>query len=421
MTTYNNWYKLDNAAKIFPSVASNKDTKVFRFACELKENIDCELLQQALIKNIDDFPIYRSVLRRGVFWYYLDESSITPTVCEENLAPCYTIYTKKKKSLLFRVSYYKKRINLEVFHAITDGTGALEFLKGLVYQYLQLKYPTLIDSASFESDITSSVYDKMFDDFQKHYMPSEATKSKSSAKAYKIMGWKYPDYNIGIIEGCVSTKKALELAHKYNVTLTVVMVSILFLAISKNMRALQKKRDVVAAVPVNMRKYYPSETSRNFFVVVNIRYNFSQNSDNLEDIIKSVADSFKSEITLKNLTAKFNNLVKLEKNPIFRIVPLSIKDIVLKVVNNIILQKQTCGISSIGAITVPELLKPYIKGFDIFNSTNKLQLFICSYEDTLRFSFSSPYVDCNIQKDFFRTLVKLGLEVELTASPLEEV
>lgn len=417
----NNWYKLDNAAKFFPSVSSRSDTKVFRFACELKEPIDGKLLQQALMLNIEDFPIYRSVLRRGIFWYYMDPSEIVPQVAEENLPLCFTIYTRRHKSLMFRVSYYKQRINLEVFHALADGTGALDFLKGLIHQYLMLKHPELINNPDAFIENKASVSDKMFDDFQKHYTPSHTNKSVNSKKAYRLKGLTYTDYRIRAIEGTVSVKKSLDIAHQYDVTLTILMVSVLFSAIGQNMGAINKRKDVVAAVPVNLRKYFPSESSRNFFTMVNIGYNFNTHSDNLEDIISHVADSFANNITEPLLRNKLNSLVKLEKNPFFRIVPLNIKDIVLKIANNIVSRNYTCGVSSIGAINMPNVLKPYIESFDILNSTNKLQLFICSYDDKLKLSFSSPYINSNIQKDFFRTLVALGIPVEISATPLEEV
>src|SRR5699024_7190885 len=137
------WLKLDNAAKIFPPTSTKRDSKVFRFSCELKEEIDPKLLQKALDKNMLTFPFYRSVLKRGLFWYYLDYSHLLPTVHQEKEPICSPLYNKNKKTLLFRVTYFKKRINLEVYHVLSDGTGALQFLKGLIYEYLILKYPSL--------------------------------------------------------------------------------------------------------------------------------------------------------------------------------------------------------------------------------------------------------------------------------------
>lgn len=74
------WERLDNAAKIFPSASDKDRTQVFRFSCELTEPVEKEVLQRAVDKTLEDFPLYRSVLKRGLFWYYLEESNLKPEV-----------------------------------------------------------------------------------------------------------------------------------------------------------------------------------------------------------------------------------------------------------------------------------------------------------------------------------------------------
>ena len=122
-TGYSKWRKLDNAALAFPLVTDKNDTRVFRFYCELKEEIKEETLQKALDRTMEKYPLFRAVLRKGLFWFYLERRDIPAVVKEEAGAPCSGLYIPDKKTLLFRVSYYKNRINFEVFHALTDGTG----------------------------------------------------------------------------------------------------------------------------------------------------------------------------------------------------------------------------------------------------------------------------------------------------------
>lgn len=109
------WSRLDNAAKIFPSTSSKKDPKVFRFSCELTEPVDGQTLQFALDQTMEKFPFYRSVLKRGLFWYYFEDSTRRPVVQPEGLPPCAPVYSADRKGLLFRVSFFERRINLEVY------------------------------------------------------------------------------------------------------------------------------------------------------------------------------------------------------------------------------------------------------------------------------------------------------------------
>ena len=129
---YSNWRKLDNAALAFPPATDKNDTRVFRMYCELKETVDPEILQTALVQTMEKYPLFQVVLRKGLFWFYLERREIRAVAKKEVKPPCSRLYIPDKKALLFEVSYYENRINFEVYHALTDGTGARNFLQELV-------------------------------------------------------------------------------------------------------------------------------------------------------------------------------------------------------------------------------------------------------------------------------------------------
>lgn len=134
----NRWRRLDNTAKIFPVIANENVSQVFRISATLKEPVNPELLGRALEEILPEIRNFRVKLRRGLFWYYFEENDRIPQVKRENTYPCRFIDPHGNQRFLFRVTYYEKRINLEVFHALTDGLGAVNFLKCLIRQYLRL-------------------------------------------------------------------------------------------------------------------------------------------------------------------------------------------------------------------------------------------------------------------------------------------
>ena len=160
-----NWVRLDNASKIFPATCNNKDSKVFRLSCELKDHVEPTVLQEALDRTIKVFPHYCSVMRRGIFWYYLEESDIQPIVTRENLPVCAPIYQHEERNLLFRVMYYRRRISLEIFHALADGTGGVWFLQVLIYYYLLLRYPYL-QKLNIQMPVQGSLAEKLADSYR---------------------------------------------------------------------------------------------------------------------------------------------------------------------------------------------------------------------------------------------------------------
>ena len=404
------WYKLDNAAKIFPPTTDQYDTKTFRFSVTLKENIEKEYLNQALIETLKDYPIFHSTLKKGIFWYYLEESDQKPRVSEEERIPCDYMY-----GVLYKVTYYKKRINLEVSHALTDATGTLEFLKSLTANYLKLKYK--IENIPVMN--TASTVEKSDDSFEKYYKRARIHKKKIEKQSYKITGPDYPENRIKIIEGLMSTQKVLELAKKYNTTMTIYLTSLLIDSIGKQMTMRQRKRPVYITVPVNLRKYFPSKTIRNFFNTISVSYKF-EDDYKFEDIIKSVSKQFEKNLTKEALNDKMSDMVLLENIFILRVIPRFFKDFVLKLSFEISRKMHTMTLSNIGVIDMPEIFDKYIDYFDVFASTDGIQACLCSYKDKLMISFTSHFINSEIEKNFFRALSGENIEIDINTNVFDE-
>lgn len=413
------WTRLDNAAKIFPPNTDEKDTKVFRFVCELKEEVDREILQEAVNKTIIFFPVYRSILRKGVFWYYFESTELMPEVAEEYKSPCSTLYHPNRRNLLFEVTYYRRRINLEMYHALGDGTGALGFFKTLLYFYITSKYKGDFKEQLPSLDYDASFAQKMDDSFLKHYTGEKCLNRVKVTRAYRIAGRRSIDNRLKVIEGVMSVKEVLALAHRYNTTLTIYLTALFMKAIYQEMPARSKKYPVVLSVPVNLRFYFPSVTARNFFGTINISYDFTKNEDDLDSVIKGVKEAFARELTEEKLRKHMNRLSALEHNAFMRVVPLFIKDWVLRFANRINDKGITATLSNVGKITVAKELAPYITLFNCFNSARRPQIGMCSFGDQLVISFASPFDGTDIQKNFFRMLSQEGTAITITSNSRE--
>ena len=134
------WLRLDNSAKIYPAASGKSWSNVFRESASLKEEIDVEVLRSALNITVKRFPSIAARLRKGAFWYYIQELEETPEIREEQSYPLEFMSKKEMRKAALRVIVYKNRIAVEFFHSLTDGNGALIFLKNLVAEYLTQKY-----------------------------------------------------------------------------------------------------------------------------------------------------------------------------------------------------------------------------------------------------------------------------------------
>lgn len=410
------WYKLDNAATIVPATTRGSDTRVFRVTCELKEDVDGEYLQDALDEALMEFPHFKVVLRKGFFWYYLDSTDLRPLVQEEDLPACSPIYFSGKRSLLFRVNYYRRRINLEMFHALADGTGGFMFMRKLVMIYCHRKYDTRLSS---DADIRSSAYEKEKDAFDYFYSKEKShsqLKSMLFQKAYQIRQEKDDNMQNHLVEGTVSAKAFIELAHQYKTTAGILTVALYIEAVIKSMALKDYRYPVTVSVPVNLRQYFPSETTRNFFGVINIVYHAGDYDGSLDSITPKVKEAFTSQLSKENIRNTMNGYSSLQHNYIIKMLPLFFKDLAIAWFSHRTRLGTTATISNLGKIDMPQELEPYIDRFSGFMATPNMQICISTYADKMVFGAVSAYSEHRVLLSFFRKLTDLGLEVELASN-----
>ena len=401
-TGYSKWRKLDNAALAFPLVSGKNDTRVFRFYCQLKEKVDGEILQSALDQTMEKYPLFQAVLRKGLFWFYLEHRDIRAVVKQETEPPCSRLYIPDKKSLLFQVTYDKDRINFEVFHALTDGTGAMHFLQELVQNYLILAHPQ-DDLPRIENAEEVTHGDKEEDSFSQYYSSDMPKNKEKKETAVKLKGEKLVHSDMHITEVVLSVKDIHQKARSYGVSITVLLTAMMLCSIREEIPKNQQKRPVTLMIPVNLRNYFPSQSMTNFFGWIEVGYTFSETTT-FEEVVADVKRQFEQELVKDKIAMHMNGYVRIEKNPFVRAVPLEIKKYFLMIGANLGSRSITAVYSNIGIIRLPEEYKEYIQHFGIFASPNSLQICSCSYGDEMVVGFTSKILDDSIQRNFQRML-----------------
>lgn len=412
------WDKLDNTANLFPVIATEDMTNVYRISVTLTEEIDRVLLQEALNRILPQFSVFRMRLRMGIFWYYFEENTRpAPIVREEYSHPGAYIDKSRNNHYMFRVTYFKCRINLEVFHALTDGAGGITFLKELVYQYLRLKYPDILKED--KDKISSGIFLDKEDSYVKNFKKGHAKVYKSE-KALTLNGEKLPGGEMGVVHGYLPVDELKAAAKKYGVTINQYLVGVFIYAVYKEYLKEQPSRiPVRCCVPVNLRPYYDSHTMKNFFAMVFATFRPEKEKYTFPEVLKIVAEDLKKQITPENLNNIMSYNVSNEKNWILRAVPLVVKNFVMKQVYGVSARATSATVTNIGNIELKEPYKQYVEHFYVTLSMSKGQNMkggICSYNGMLTFTFSSVLMDLSIQKSFFQIIAKDGVLVAIESN-----
>ena len=403
-TGYSKWRKLDNAALAFPLVTGKNDTRVFRFYCQLKEEVNGEILQAALDQTMEKYPLFQAVLRKGLFWFYLERRDIHAIVKKEKRPPCSSLYIPDQKTLLFQVSYYKNRINFEVYHALTDGTGAMNFLSELVQNYLILAHPSA-DLPWVEQIEETTPGAQEEDSFSQYYSSDIPGNSEKKPRAVRLPGERLLHEDMHITEIVLPVKELHAKAKEYGVSITILITAMFLCSIHEEIPKSRQNRPIALMVPVNLRNYFPSQSMANFFGWIEVGHDFSQTSD-FTEILAHVKEQFAAELVEEKIARHMNSYVRLEKNPVIRAVPLEIKKYFLMLGANLSSRSITAVYSNIGILRFPKEYNQYIDRFGIFASTNSMQLCSCSYENEMVLGFTSKLPKDNIQRNFLNMLKK---------------
>ena len=410
------WYKLDNTAHLFPVIAGENMTNVYRISVELQEDIMPEPLQEALDIVLPKFDVFNVRLRRGVFWFYFEENGKkAPKVHEENTFPCRFIRQNRNRSYMFRVTYYKKRINLEVFHILTDGMGGINFLRELTYQYLRIVHEELRDDGI--DRLSKDISLNREDSFMQNYKQSKKS-GFARQKAYLIKQEKLSPGELGLMHGKMSIDKLKAAARSYGASINEYLVAVFAWSIYVEcLHTMPSNKPIRIAVPVNLRPYFDSVTTRNFFVVVSAEFwPKEQKRYSFEEVLTDIVGNLRSQIQKEHLEDLFSYSVSNQKNKFLRVFPLFLKNIAIKVVYTQSALANTTTVTNIGNIQVEEAYRDYIESFHAFISASKGQFIkgtICSYKNTLTFTISSLFAETHIQQGIFRKLAEDGVDVTI--------
>ncbi len=411
------WDKLDNTAHLFPVIAGESMTNVYRISVTLKEEIQKEYLQEALDIVLPKFDGFNVRLRQGMFWYYFEENGKPARVKEEQNFPCRYIRQNKNNSYLFRVNYYQRRINLEVFHVLTDGMGGLNFLRELTYQYLRLVHPKLLET---EGDtLSGDTSMNREDSFLKNYKRGHAS-GYQKKRAYLIRGEKLPPGEFGVMHGRMPIAALKEAAHHYGASINEYLVSVFAWSIYVEcLHRASSEKPVRVAVPVNLRPYFHSVTTKNFFIMVSAEFHPTKEDYAFSEVVEIIKASLRSQITKEHLEELFSYSVAGQLNKFARPVPLVFKNMFMRAVYTKSALANTATVTNIGNVRVEEAYRPYIERFEAFIAMSKGQSLkgtICSYGDFLVFTFSSVLVDTSVQKGFFRRISEDGVPVQIESN-----
>ena len=422
-TDQKKWMKLDNAAKIYPAAKKRKWKALFRLSAELTEPIDKDVLVLAQKSTLARFPGFALELKKGMFWYYLEQNDRQPDIRQDAGYPCAQMDFRENKGFMFRVRYYNRRIAVEIFHVLADGTGGICFLKTLVAEYLRIKYDVQIPRDNEILDCSKCpAPDETEDAYVKYAKNIKRTRREPSA--YHVKGTKESENFVNMTTGIIPVEEILNRAKEKKVSLTEYLTSVMIVAADKiqrqNCKAQRRLKPVKVLIPVNLRRFYLTNTMRNFSIYVTPGIDPRYGEYSFDEVLLAVHHYMHSETTEKLLNAKISSNVRSEKNKVLRMTPLFLKNAAMKLTFKLVGdRKSTITISNLGVVKLPSRMAQYVKRMDFIlgpPAQNKIACAVLTYNSMLVVNFTRTIKESAVEREFFRFLVKLGIPVKIESN-----
>ena len=417
------WMRLDNAAKIYPAAKRRNWNNFFRLSATLTETVDVAVLRSALDVTVRRFPSIAVRLRRGVFWYYLEEIPQPPPIQEEKSCPLAHAPFQEVRRCAFRVLVYRDRIAVEFFHALTDGTGGLIFLKTLVAEYLTQKYGVAIPAEyGVLGRLEEPDPEELEDSFLRYAGDVKASRKESTA--YHLSGTPERDGYKNLITMMLSAEEVRACAKRRGLSVTELLCAAMMQAIlelqAEKVRDPRRRKPVKVLVPVNLRSLFPSRTLRNFASYITPELDPRMGECSFEELCDEVHHRMGLEDNRRTMRAKFAANVSSERSPVLRVMPLFIKNIAMKAVFDAVGERKSClCLSNLGSVQLPEAMAAYVRRMDFIIGVQAAAPHDCgvvTWNGTMYINCIRSIREPELEMHFYRVLRRLGLHVTVESN-----
>ena len=417
------WMRLDNAAKIYPAALRKKWSNVFRLSATLSEPVDRDVLRAALDVTLRRFPSIGVRLRKGIFWFYLERVPEVPEITEEQSYPLVHMSYASIRECAFRVVVYKNRIAVELFHALTDGTGGMIFLKTLLAEYLSRKYGISVpntDGVLCRMDEPSP--EELEDSFIKN--AGTVSAGRKEATAYRLTGTTEPDGFVHLTTFMLDAAEVKARAHEYSATVTEFLTAAMMQAIlrlqAEKVPHRSRRKPVKVLVPVNLRSLFPSKTLRNFALFITPELDPKLGDYSFDEICKAVHHRMGIDNTAKQMSMKIAANVNSEKSPILKVMPLFVKNAAMKAVFDAVGERKSClCMSNLGNVRLPEVMRQYVTRMDFIIGVPSCSAYNCallSYGGTTYINLVRSIEEPELEMHFYKVLRELGIHVKVESN-----
>jgi len=414
------WFPLDVAATIYPSARTRNWNYTFRIGFLLKEDVHPGLLREALGDIQKRFPSFFVAVRNGLFWYYLQPMDNLDIVKKEREYPCRSVNLFSPTAPALRVLYDRRRFCVEVPHCVSDGGGALTMVKALLARYLQLAGKDISADCGLLDFSEQPQATELTDSYREFYT------KRSEKPAPDSTAWQYRPPQVlnylRVVRGTIPLEDILPIAKARRLTLTdYLMGAYLYAFYAAVPGARRSVRPIKVSIAISLRNLYPSDSLRNFSLYANLGFSPRAKAHfTFEDVLEAMKGKLDEAKTQENMHKLLCQHTGMIQNLLVRLVPNFLKRQILRIGYVIAGEtKQTSPLSNLGRAALPAGVAEHVDAIECILGGSMQKHINCAAISDDRFlyvTFSGDTKKTDVQREFFRLLVREGMRVRVESN-----
>lgn len=418
------WLKLDNCAKLFPAITNGELTSVFRITVHLKKPVRYSALKKATEVTAARYPYFSVSLGSGLFWHFLSFIGKPPRIHTEEEVPCTAFAVRKSKEPLYRILAKENRISVEFIHILTDGTGALELLKTLLFVYFGLTGNEIVNTEGIILPDSEPDPEELEDGYNRFF--KKVPSPPKQTRAWHLPFTLNEKPRLKILRAVLPAGNILEAARKHKVSVTEYLASVFLFAlhniyIEEKSKKRQRHSVLRIEVPVNLRNKFPSRTLRNFSLFVMPEIDLRLGTYTFDEIVKVVHHKLQMGSETKQISRFLSSNVSHERSLFIRVLPLFIKKLAIASIYKSIGSKQCSGIiTNLGITRLPVEMSELTESIEIIppppNKKVKVSCGVVTYNDKMMMCFANISKSRELERNVLNFLSSAGINVRILKS-----
>ena len=402
-------FAIDNASILFLSLIRPHHTNTFRFSMQLRKAIQPEILQQAVNKIHPRFPSVIAGLRQE-FFHFRQVAAENPPIAAPDPGLLKPMSKEELRECGFRVFYRDNTITVEVFHALTDGHGAMVVLTALVTEYLRLLGDQ--EETTALAVIGQPQPYEVVDSYKT--LSNVAPRRLPSRFSYLLPRPENADWKVRASSLTVDTKRLLDAAHRHGVTLNTLLTTVLahtVMQMQQEDRAVRRLKPVRIMVPADIRRLANSRTLRNCSLYALPTMEAHHRDYSLRQLCQIFAGQLQEHLSAETLSGMASYNVRTQNTWYFKLLPWKLKSAALRLGYRFFGESNSSlTLTNLGRVSLPEELKPHILDMHCFMTPRVTSPYGCTvmtFGDKLTLNMSRFCPEDQLGKRYFAAILNL--------------